>query len=214
LLLWQEGKLSIYYAPWHWVNVEARVMLVGITGGLYQASKAVQEAQRCLRAGLPTEDVLRAADAVGSFSGPLRTNLVNMLDGIGVADALGLSTTLQLFGSHHHFAAHASAIDYPLFVAGRNYSGGSPRLTEHPVLSALVMACLGARVAMVPKAVVIPLGRAAEDAVLLLVRRQNLALDRCVLGFPHPSGANGWRVRQFQARKKRLREQIEQALAQ
>jgi hypothetical protein len=28
LLLWQEGPLSVFYAPWDWVNTAAKVMLV------------------------------------------------------------------------------------------------------------------------------------------------------------------------------------------
>ena len=105
LLLWHEGPLSAYYAPWDWVNVDARVMLVGITAGLHQAIEATREAQRCLRESLSNEEALRRADAIGSFSGPMRTILVDMLDGIGLQDALGIDSTSQLFGSHHHLAA-------------------------------------------------------------------------------------------------------------
>ena len=39
LLLWEDGALSVYYAPWDWVNTSAKVMLVGITPGAYQATK-------------------------------------------------------------------------------------------------------------------------------------------------------------------------------
>jgi hypothetical protein len=28
LLLWQEGPLDVFYAPWDWVNTAAKVMLV------------------------------------------------------------------------------------------------------------------------------------------------------------------------------------------
>lgn len=86
LQLWRQGALSVFYAPWDWVNTSARVMLVGITPGLHQATEALGEAQRSLAEGLSPEDALRRADAVGSFSGPMRTNLVTMLDGIGLAD--------------------------------------------------------------------------------------------------------------------------------
>ena len=85
LLLWQQGTLSVFYAPWDWVNTSANVMLVGITPGLHQATEALAEARRSLAEGLSPEDALRRADAVGSFSGPMRTNLVTMLDGIGLA---------------------------------------------------------------------------------------------------------------------------------
>jgi hypothetical protein len=62
---------------------------------------------------------------VGSFSGPMRTNLVTMLDGIGLHSALGIESAARFLDTHQHLAAHGSAIDYPLFVNGKNYGGRS-----------------------------------------------------------------------------------------
>jgi hypothetical protein len=211
LLLWQKDRISIYYAPRDWVNTAAKVMLVGITPGAYQAIEALREARRCLQAGLSNEEALRFANAVGSFSGPMRTNLVKMLDGIGVAKVLRIGTSARLFDTHHHLAAHVSAIDYPVFVDGKNYTGHTPPLVRHPVLRSLVVACLGARVAMVPHALVVPLGEAAQSATELLIERDLLDRRRCLLGFPHPSGANGWRVRQYKERQQRLTEDVARA---
>ena len=201
LLLWQQGALSVFYAPWDWVNTSARVVLVGITPGLHQATEALAEARRSLINGLSPEDALRRADAVGSFSGPMRTNLVTMLDGIGLAAALDIESTAQLFDDMHHLAGLVSAIDYPVFVHGRNYGGASPPLIGHPVLASLVRACLGARVAMAPDALVVPLGKAAEAAVDFLAHQDLLDRRRCLLGLPHPSGANGHRVRLYAERR-------------
>lgn len=204
LLLWSEGPVAIYYAPFDWVNTRAKVMLVGITPGDHQASEALREARRCLKSGCSIDETLRRADAVGSFSGPTRSNLVSMLDGIGVQAALGIETTARLFDSHHELAALVSAIDYPVFVNNENYGGTHPRLTRHPTLTALIRACLGARVAMAPAALVVPLGTAAGEAVEHLADHHLLDRQRCLLGFPHPSGANGWRLRQYTERRERL----------
>lgn len=201
LLLWQQEALRVFYAPWDWVNTSARVMLVGITPGLYQATEALAEARRSLANGLSPDDALRRADAVGSFSGPMRANLVTMLDGIGLAAALDVESTAQLFDDMHHLAGHVSAIDYPVFVHGRNYGGTNPPLVGHPVLASLVRACLGARVAMAPHALVVPLGKAAEAAVDFLARQDLLDRRRCLLGVPHPSGANGHRARLYAERR-------------
>jgi hypothetical protein len=134
----------------------------------------------------------------------MRANLVAMLDGAG----LGLATTARLFDTHHHLAAHVSAIDYPVFTDGRDYTGGSPSLTRHSALRSLVRASLGARLAMVPTALVIPLGKAAQGAVVFLAAEGLADPARCLLGFPHPSGANGWRVRQYAAMRPELTAQI------
>lgn len=162
LLLWEAGLLSVHYAPWDWVNTEARIMIVGITPGAFQASAALREAQACLMAAARRK-TLRRADATGSFAGPMRSNLVTMLNGIGLAEALGLDSSAQLFSTHHHLAALCSAIDYPVFVHGQNYGGASPPLTRDPLLRSLIRASLGARIAMTPNALVVPLGKAAQD---------------------------------------------------
>lgn len=208
LLLWQDGPLSVFYAPWDWVNTAAKVMLIGITPGAFQATQALREAQRCIREGLPNEQTLRLASAVGSFSGPLRANLVSMLDGIGLQEALSIDSTARLFDTQHDLAAKASAISYPVFVNGENYGGGNPSLIRHPALRSFVKASLGPRVAMASDALVIPLGKAAQDAVTLLTTDGLLDPGRCLLGFPHPSGANGWRVRQYAARQQTLRQEV------
>lgn len=131
-----------------------------------------------------------------------------MLDGIGLHDGLGIDSTARLFDTHHDLVAKASAISYPVFVNGQNYGGRNPSLIRHPVLRSLVTACLGPRVAMAATALVVPLGKAAQDAVMLLIAEGLLDRGRCVLGFPHPSGANGWRIRQYTARRETLREEV------
>jgi hypothetical protein len=40
-------------------------------------------------------------------------------------------------------------------------------------------------------ALLLPLGRAAEGCLRLLVDSGQLDQSRCLFGFPHPSGANG-----------------------
>jgi hypothetical protein len=208
LLLWEDGPLSVHYAPWDWVNTKARVMLVGITPGAHQATEALREAQVCLRAGRSTQETLRSAAAVGSFSGPMRTNLVTMLNGIGLARALGLESSARLFNTHHDLAALCSAIDYPVFVNGQNYRGSSPSLTRHPVLRSLVRATLGTRITMTPGALVIPLGKAAQEAISLLAADGLVEPISCLAGFPHPSGGNGHRVRQYADNQEDLRRQV------
>ena len=142
---------------------------------------------------------MRRADAAGGVFRADAGDLVVMLDGVGLAGALGIDSAARLFDSHHHLAAHVSAIDYPVFVNGRNYGGTSPALTRHPVLRSLVRASLGPRLDMTPGALVIPLGKAAQGALAFLAAEGLVDPARCLLGFPHPSGANGWRVRQYAA---------------
>jgi hypothetical protein len=126
----------------------------------------------------------------------------------GWAKALGIGTSAQLFDTYRHLVANASAISYPVFVDGENYGGRSPSLVRHPVLRSLVTACLGARVAMAARSLVVPLGAAAQDAVTLLINDGLLDPGRCLRGFPHPSGQNRHRAGQYQANSRALRRAV------
>ncbi len=61
---------------------------------------------------------------------------------------------------------------------------------------------------MTPGALVVPLGKAAGDAVSLLAADGLADRDLCLAGFPHPSGSNGHRVRQYAANREALVGQV------
>lgn len=204
LKLMERRGIRVSYAPVDWVNRTASVMLVGITPGHYQATMAIAEARRCLLSRQSSNTALRRANKVAAYSGPMRRNLVSMLDGIGLQEALCLDTTDQLFTTGHRRVACVSAISYPVFVGGRNYTGHTPPLSRDPLVRSLVVASLGAQVGMVRDALVIPLGKAAQDAVELLIDEELLEPDRCLLGFPHPSGVFAGRLDQYRRRRRRL----------
>lgn len=130
-----DDVFELYYAPFDYVNEHARVVLMGITPGRYQLWKACSVARDALAEGLPDVEVLRRVKQAASFSGPMRANFVGMLDGIQLNKALGLETTNTLFddaGAHLLFST--SAVSFPVFVRGRNYTGSTPRLLSHSLL--------------------------------------------------------------------------------
>ncbi|ASB65664.1 uncharacterized protein S101413_02218 [Bacillus velezensis] len=55
----------------------------------------------------------------------------------------------------------------------------------------------------------IPLGKAAESACRMLKKNGRMGHAVILEGFPHPSGANGHRFKQFHENKQSLREQIQ-----
>jgi hypothetical protein len=138
----------------------------------------------------------------------MRKILVTMLDGIGVASGLGIDSTAALFEINQDIASFTSAICYPVFVNGTNYSGANPPLVKEPLLRAFVCSVFGATVDMVPDALVVPLGGSARVATEFLINEGRLDARRCLLGFPHPSGANGHRVRQYQSGRETLRRKV------
>jgi hypothetical protein len=212
LLLWGHGPLSIYYVPFERVNPAAKVFLVGLTPGRQQMWRASMAAARALRERLAIPDVLNAASMSGSFAGSMRANLIKMLDGIGVAAWLGLASTSLIWTTQDaaHLEGSTSALLHPVFVNGKNYGGGSPRFSEEPILSAFVDQVLAADLAFVPEALVIPLGKAVTEAVDRIASAGQVDPQRVLFGFPHPSGANGHRKRQYEERRLDLTDQVGQ----
>jgi hypothetical protein len=204
LTLAQQGALRICYAPFEYINPQAKVVIVGITPGKTQMLNAIREARRQLDLGNDEMQVLRAAKATGAFSGAMGPNLAAMLDHIGLHRWLGITGCEQLFwgGAASHLAQAASALRNPVFVDGENYSG-TPKVGRNPFLRESLLAYFGEDVAPLRNAVFIPLGPTVSEAISLLVARGLLDGARVLDGMPHPSGANAERIAYFLGRKSR-----------
>lgn len=59
-----------------------------------------------------------------------------------------------------------------------------------------------------PPALIIPLGKTVEQVILKLAAEQKVSDHTYLIGFPHPSGANGHRTKEFQQQKELLREKV------
>lgn len=200
LVLSSDGDIRTYYAPFDHIETKARLVVVGITPGKTQAVNAIESAQKALSRGLSVEAVLAEAKLVGSFSGALRSNLVAMLDSIGVNNHFGLPSTGELFRPGSTEIHFTSAIRYPTFVGGVNYNG-TPDMLKSVTLRRMVETYLGEEATILPGAIWLPLGPKAEAAVLHLVKIGKLARRQVLSGMPHPSGANAERVSVFLGRK-------------
>jgi hypothetical protein len=112
----------------------------------------------------------------------------------------GVSSTGSLFEDRADLLHSTSAIRYPVFVKG-NYTGHRPRPLDHPVLAAFVEERLAPDLVNVDEALIVPLGQAVEGCLDGLVKAGHLDPARCLFGFPHSSGANASRARQFSSGK-------------
>jgi len=210
LLLAEDGPVAVYYCPFDFVNPAARVVTVGITPGLSQMFLSCREAQRVMsdsQDDLVIDDVLRVVCDATSFGGAMRTNLVSMLNEIGLNKALRLATADELFAGRSDLLHSTSALIYPVFLNGRNY-GGSPSPLEYPLLQAFVEDVFLPELALVPDALIIPLGRAVEALLRAEIARGRLRAERCLFEFPHPSPGNGHRVSQFKAYRDAMASQV------
>ena len=80
----QTLRALLNYAPFEHIQHSAKVVIVGITPGEQQARNALLEARRQLIAGASQAMALSKAKVFASFSGPMRANLVAMLDHVGL----------------------------------------------------------------------------------------------------------------------------------
>ncbi len=167
-------------------------------------ANALIECRRQLRSGATHERALAAAKVHASFSGPMRANLVSMLDDIGVARLLDLTTTAALWADRSNLVHFTSALRYPVFVDGKNYSG-SPSMLRVPFLRDQLETWLGEEMRRLPHALFVPLGPKVGEALDYLAPRIGIGQEQVLTGLPHPSGASGERIAYFLGRKPRER---------
>jgi hypothetical protein len=206
-LLERAGSLAVYYAPLDYVNRQAKLAILGITPGWTQMERAFRDARKPALQGMGREDVCRIAKENASFGGTMRPNLLGMLDQLDLEAALGIPSAADLFGSSRNLLHTTSVIRYPAFVDGENYSGKSPRILRHSVLKEYV-APLARDLSEIPEALVIPLGDRVAEVMVELVKRGEIAEERVLFGFPHPSGSNGHRHTKFAEQREPMREHI------
>jgi hypothetical protein len=201
LLISTDGLVSTYYAPFDYINAQAEVVICGITPGLQQALLALTEAHKQLKSGKTTVEARRAAKEKASFGGSIRTNLVRMLDYIGLQSKFGLGSCAQLFSVHKHLLHSTQALRYPVFRSGKNYNG-NPNMLKHPLLLEQIDRNLTTELRTLPQdAVYVPLGPKVSEVLQYLACRGVLRESQLLAGLPHPSGANAERVAYFLGEK-------------
>lgn len=200
LLLEKDGQVEVCYAPFEYINRQAKVVIVGITPGQLQMVNALREARIQLMSGAGDEQALVAAKQTGAFSGAIRPNLIALLDSIGLHKWLTLNSCGDLFGASAGLVQTTSALRNPVFIKGKNYSG-APGMTKHPLLRDQLLKYFGEDAKQLPEAVFVPLGDKVAEALYFLADKGAIRRDRILDGLPHPSGANAERIAYFLGRK-------------
>lgn len=119
LTISREGNIQISYAPFDYIEKSARLVIVGITPGMTQAVNALNALNAAKLSGKSFEEALRQAKMTASFSGAMRSNLIEMLDFVGVARLLNITSTASLFETGSKDMHFTSSLRYPVFVDGK-----------------------------------------------------------------------------------------------
>ncbi|SEG26394.1 hypothetical protein [Paenibacillus sp. UNC499MF] len=215
-LMKRSGRLAMYYAPHNeFIRPAARVVIVGITPGWTQMKTAFETARAGLLQGLPEGEIVRKAKEAARFSGSMRRNLISMLDELELHRYLGLPSSEELFAQGTGTVLHTtSLLRYPVFVQGKNYTGAQPPLLSNKFLRETAVAFTKEELDRQPRALIIPLGRTVEGLLHLMEEEGFLGQCGILHGFPHPSGANGHRHKQFADHRDAMKRRLEETLGQ
>lgn len=208
--LQEQNKIKIFYAPHNEiVNKEAKIFIVGITPGWTQTSIAYKTASDGLRKGLSYEEIKKECKRNSRFSGSMRKNLIEMLDELKLYEKLELNSCNELFDIKDHLLHTTSVIPYPVFVSEKNYTGHSPKILDNQMLYGYVKKYFYNESKLLSNALIIPLGKAVDEILEEMIKEGVLQENNCLLGFPHPSGANGHRKEIFNKNKEQLLSKID-----
>ncbi|MGB3312862.1 MAG: hypothetical protein WBB85_00455 [Albidovulum sp.] len=194
LLIESAGGISVYYAPFEYINESARIVLVGITPGPTQMENANKAARVARTNGQSIADTLRLAKQTAGFSGePMRSNLIGQLNHWGVHDWLGLQDSAELFSTAQHLVQSTSLLRYPVFKDGKDYAG-SPSMTKNLLLRKQLLEHFVEEVRNLKDALFFSLGPKVQGVLDELATTGILPRDRIVDGLLHPSPNNTYRI--------------------
>ena len=195
------GKLSSFYTPFDSINLTAKIVFVGICPGQVQWKNALTAAQHALKEGFSADEALIQAKNTGAFSGPIRKNLVHILDHIGLQDKLNIASTSELFNEHQSMVHMTSLLGQCVFVNGKNYAGTNPNMLKNDFLKQHIEQYFVPEIQLLPDAIYIPFDNAVVDVLYSLSGLGYLKEQQILDGFPHPSGANAERIKYFLGQK-------------
>ncbi len=202
-------KIEIYYAPFEYVNEQAKVMIVGITPGLHQMKMSFSTALDMKNQMVDDEEILQEVKKRSSFEGSMRKNLIAMLDELQLHSYLGLSSTSEFFNTASHIVQTSSVIPYPVFYKGKNFSGSTPNLLKTDLLMKYVIECFATELKKLHNPLIIPLGVNVTKVLNFLADNHYIDSNSILYGFPHPSGGNGHRHKQFSENKEDMKQKIQ-----
>ena len=186
-------KVDVFYLPFEHINLNARIVLVGMTPG----HKQMLMAAKVLNAQLSNFGCvdLREIKTQSSFAGSLmRSNLTRMLDYYNIPSLIGVKCGEALFKSHWQCLHTTSLLRYPVFVDGKDFNGQIDML-ENTFLRKYVINYFCREIANLDNPYIIPLGDEVAEVIKKLVNEQQISENRVIDRLRHPSPESGTRVK-------------------
>lgn len=193
--------VKMVYAPFDHVNLDARIVIVGLTPGRQQAANALRAAKQAILSGASSAQAAEQAKVFASFSGPMRSNLAKLMDSIGLADTLNIQTTASLWAEDAALVHFTSALRYPVFVDEENWNGSTPDALRSSNMRQWLEQYTGQELSQLPDAVLVPLGPKVSAMLEHLATIGLIKSSQILTGLPHPAGSNAERIKYFLGQK-------------
>ncbi|EIM05995.1 hypothetical protein A1A1_13362 [Planococcus antarcticus DSM 14505] len=184
------------------------MVVVGITPGFHQMKKSFSTVIDAAERRHNDEEILRQAKNNSSFEGPMCKNLVKMLNDQELNEHLDLSSSSGLFKKAIHFVHTTSELAYSVFCNGKNCSESTPSLLKNEMLKNYITGNFAAELINLSESLIIPLGVTVSNALNYLVKKEIVSSEQILSGFPHPSGGNGHRHKQFADNKRAMKDML------
>ena len=114
-LISKKGEIEIYSAPFDYINLDASIIIVGITPGWSQMEKSFKTIINELTKNNDFLLALKKVKSECSFAESMRSNLIKMLDDLELDKKLNIHSTSELFKIENSFLHSTSVIKYPVF---------------------------------------------------------------------------------------------------
>lgn len=206
----KQSDIEIYYCTHNeYINSQAKVFIIGITPGFQQMSKSIAVAREAIENNIALEEIPYMCKREGRFYGVIRKNIIDMLNELELQKVLGISSCMALFEHEDYLLHTTSVIPFAVFVEGKNYTGHKPKMLKNELLKKYIEDYFYPQVEALNHALFIPLGKSVEEILDELINSGVLKEEQCLKGFPHPSGANGHRLIQFEKNKVYMKKTIQ-----
>jgi len=205
----KQGDMEIYYCTHNeYINKEAKIFIIGITPGFQQMNKSIAVAREAIESNITLEEISYICKREGRFYGVIRKNIIDMLDELELHKMFGMDSCKELFEHRDCLLHTTSVIPFAVFVEGKNYTGHKPKMLRSELLTKYIKEYFYPQVEALNHALFIPLGKSVEEVLNELIKYGVLRQEQCLKGFPHPSGANGHRMIQFEKNKEYMKKTI------
>jgi len=193
-LLSKEGNIEIYYAPFDYINPQAKIVIIGITPGLQQMIQSFH--------AIKDGKSLREVKDLSSFKGGMRNTLVKFLDELKINKILKIQSCESLFNLNNQYLHSTSLVKYPVFDKGRNYSGVN--ILKKKILLDFIEDNFLKELEVFQGSIIVPLGNSVSSTIDYLNTKHQLKLNCFLKGFPHPSGLNARKNIQFKENREEM----------